>query len=184
MSEIIFGVYGVNRKIYFDMDGVLVDFKQGADELAKELNCKIKSDEFWNAVKYSNEKFYANLKPINDILNLVHILHKQNYDLNVISKVPYSCKTEAMMGKTIWLHKWCKGIFKNVIFVPTENSKALYCKDKDILIDDNKNNIEEWNNNDGIGILYNKKQNKEYFIDFFTKVLEIVNFINYKVKEK
>lgn len=37
MSTTIFGVYDIDRKIYFDMDGVLIDFEQGADELAKEL---------------------------------------------------------------------------------------------------------------------------------------------------
>lgn len=143
-------------KIYFDMDGVLADFGMRARYITKTTGFTTKSDGFWEIVNNSADSFYSKLPPINDIFDLVYKLKNEGFNLNILSKVPYSCKNKAMIGKTIWLNEWYKDVFYDVIFIPTQNEKHFYCKSQDILIDDDIINIDKWRDSGGIGIVYTK----------------------------
>ena len=152
----------MHRRIYIDMDGVLTDFDAAATILEKTTGFVRTMGGFWDIVGDIADIFYSRLKPIDEIKDLIYMLKRYNYNLNVISKVPYNCKNAAMIGKTQWLDKWYRqNVFNDVIFVPTYNSKSFYCKDHDILIDDDERNIRDWGEQRGHGLIYRRGDIKD-----------------------
>ena len=126
--------------IYFDMDGVLTNFRKRIEEYKAEDK---KTDyEFWTSLEEL---------PIKGIVNL---LKYNGYKLGVISMLPSKPTHifDAALGKPDWLQEHYSGIFEHVYYV--ENNKAQHCKPGDILIDNKQSNIDAWNLSGGIGIYF------------------------------
>ena len=126
--------------IYFDMDGVLTNFRKRIEEYKAEG--KRTDYEFWASLEE------LPTKPIVDYLK------SKGYELGIISMLPSrpTHPLDAVLGKPSWLQEHYGGIF-NVAYYVKEN-KAQYCKPGDILIDNKQSNIDDWNNAGGIGIFF------------------------------
>lgn len=119
-----------------------------------------------------------NSEEINNSFKKIHHLMK-NYQIFILTKVN---SEEEQKAKELFLKK--KNIF-NVIFVPYNSLKSDFVKPVgSILIDDVIHNLEEWEQNGGISILFNEhmknedsygnKSNKFIIIDDLLKICDII----------
>ena len=148
--------------IFCDMDGVLVDFDKGYEELTgkhtKHVDLQDKN-EFWSLLNRSlKEKdlteydYWVNLEWMPDGKTLWNYIKGYNpYILTAPSRDPGS-----RQGKNEWAAR-LDGM-KKLYFKPAY-AKAEYAGKNRILIDDRKDTIDKWNANGGIGILHTSADN-------------------------
>jgi 5'(3')-deoxyribonucleotidase len=113
------------KRLYFDMDGVLVDFQSGlAQQDEKTLReYEGREDEI--------PGIFGVMKPIDGAIEAVHSLSK-HYDCYILSTAPWR-NPSAWSDKVAWVTKYLDDIFHKRIIIT--HCKHL-CKG-DYLIDDN-----------------------------------------------
>jgi 5'(3')-deoxyribonucleotidase len=143
--------------IFCDMDGVLVDFDKGYENLTgkhtKHVDLQDKN-EFWKLLTRSlKEKglteydYWVNLEWMPDGKTLWNYIKGYNpYILTAPSMDPGS-----KQGKTEWVARLDN--MKKIYFKPARFKQELSAKNR-ILIDDRADTIERWRSKGGIGILH------------------------------
>jgi 5'(3')-deoxyribonucleotidase len=146
--------------IFCDMDGVLVDFDKGYEDLTgiytKHSDVQDKNT-FWNTFNnslkekgMSEYEYWANLDWEKGGPMLWNYIKKYTpYILTSPSSNPKSRE-----GKRNWVSR-LDGM-KNIYFRKAQD-KADFSRKNKILIDDRADTIERWNSKDGIGILHDPK---------------------------
>ena len=149
------------KHLYLDMDGVLVNCEKG---IADYNNVSVQdvisagwSNEYWfNVIENSDiEKFFANLEWMPKGKDIVRTLSMHKIPFTLLTRPSHENNSmfACITGKKEWLQK--NGIKNNVIF---SMNKYEHCIPGDILIDDDKRNIDPWNKVDGIGLLYSENK--------------------------
>ena len=133
--------------IYFDMDGVLVDFKRGQREILK-----IEVDHFYNM-----------LQPIEGSLALFEKVYEKYGDrCRILTGVPKESRgiINASSDKKAWVERYLsKAVIVNTVL---RKEKVDYVKNRgSILIDDFSKNIMEWKGKGGTGILFTTPKETE-----------------------
>ena len=145
-------------KIFVDMDGVLANFEKkwvelyGFDPEMTHMHKKERKEQFKDFVK---DHEFAVLDPMPDMKTLVdYINSKWNHvPIEILSSTAELKFYESIsQQKRMWLHKYDIDWKEN--FVPGKSHKAEYAKAGYVLIDDDRQNIEDWNDAGGIGILH------------------------------
>ena len=143
--------------IFCEMDGVLVDFDKGYEDLTgkhtKHADLQDRN-EFWGLLKSSlKEKglteydYWVNLEWMSDGQTLWNYIKEYNpYVLTAPSMDPGS-----KQGKTEWVARLDN--MKKIYFKPARFKQELSAKNR-ILIDDRADTIERWRSKGGIGILH------------------------------
>lgn len=152
-------------KLYCDMDGVLVDFIAGADEVATENNynsgwidlANKSQKEAWSIINEKGADFWANLEWEMYGKRLWSNIKK--YNPIILSAYPYTIedptvKTDAIIGKKAWIEKNIGNIAASEAIICSRDEKAMFAESNAILIDDMDKNIKEWQQAGGVGILY------------------------------
>ena len=141
-------------QIYCDMDQVLVNFIGGANEVLKTHGLpefpEADKEEKWNLLK-TVPKFWANLKPMSDGLLLWKFIRPHN---PWILSTPSGRMPTSKPEKLEWIRKNL-GNVEHVYLVPREHKQKFALTEDgtpNLLIDDHKKNIEEWQSKGGIGI--------------------------------
>lgn len=141
---------------YCDMDGVLVDFKQGAHKaIGKDLNHPNNEITKADWIKISrNTRFWFDLPPMSDAMVLWDYIRR--FNPSILSAYPDSDKQNAIRGKIYWCVKHLL-IPTSRIHIVSRKDKQLFAIDRktrqpNILIDDYEENIEEWRKAGGIAI--------------------------------
>jgi 5'(3')-deoxyribonucleotidase len=142
--------------IYCDLDGVLVDFEKGYEELTG-INIKqyVKGDaSFWAHVDEEGPRFWANLEWMPD----GHVLwdYIKKYKPNILSSPSRSGTSK--VGKEAWVKMHLQNSYNKLYLYPRAN-KQLFSGPNRILIDDLPNTISEWDKKGGIGILHTSAAN-------------------------
>jgi len=138
--------------IFCDLDGVLVDFEKGYEDLTgiDIKNQFVQGDEkFWAPLTDAGAKFWAALDWMPDGKLLWRYIKK--YHPNILSAP--SREKSSKVGKEAWCRINIPNQYKNLLLVPSWEKKD-YAGENKILIDDMEKNIKEWENNGGIGILH------------------------------
>jgi|TARA_B110000467_G_scaffold83213_1_gene75080 hypothetical protein len=149
-----------DKRIYLDMDGVLVDFVAGIRKLTG-TKLDMESKEFSDVVmgvlhKTSSGElsgFWEELPLLSDGLKLAKYISGKGLGLYILS----SCSGDLLYCKKE-KYKWVKkniGRYiprSNVIVTKTATEKLKYLQEGDILIDDFKKNVTRWNSSGGVGI--------------------------------
>lgn len=173
--------------IYLDMDGVLADFNLAARLLinASELEeheafqkGSWKSEQ-WNKIK-ENPRFYSTL-PKTDFADELVSLARQfrdrlGWNLKILTAIPRNNDMPwAFYDKILWQQKYFSDI--PVMFGPYSKDKQLHCNTGDILIDDRKDNCDNWTKSFGISIKID--QNPRPALIQLTTIFQ--NLINEKI---
>ena len=116
------------KRIYFDMDGGLVDFQSGVDKLSEEVKEEYKGriDEV--------PGIFSLMQPIPGALEAVQLLAK-NYDVYILTTSPWNNPTAAS-DKVEWVKKHMNGIFHKRVVISHHKELCI----GDYLIDDNAKN--------------------------------------------
>lgn len=116
------------KRLYFDMDGVLVDFQSGLDQqdekILKEHDGHL--DEI--------PGLFGAMKPLEGAIEAVHRL-QEHYDCYILSTAPWK-NPSAWSDKVVWVTKYLDDVFHKRMVIT--HCKHL-CKG-DILIDDRGKN--------------------------------------------
>lgn len=116
------------KKLFFDMDGVLVDFQSGIDKLSDEVKKEYKGrlDEV--------PGIFSLMDPMPGAIEAVNTL-SEYYDMYILSTAPWK-NTTAYSDKLAWLTKHFGDLFKKRVII-------THCKnlcDGDYLVDDRAKN--------------------------------------------
>ena len=126
------------KKLYFDMDGVLVNFQSGIDKLSDEVKKEYEGrlDEV--------PGIFALMEPIAGAIEAVHKL-QEYYDVYILSTAPWK-NPSAWSDKVAWVTKYLDDVFHKRMVVT--HCKHLLSGKGDYLIDDNdKNGAAEFKEN-------------------------------------
>ena len=138
-------------KVYCDMDGVLVDFESGYNDLTGKQTPGVDStydkDDFWSAITKAGAKFWADLNWMSDGQQLWDYINQYNPKLLTAP----SREKSSEIGKQEWVDKNLPDT--PVVFKQAKDKKDL-AEPNAILIDDRKDNIQQWIDAGGIGILH------------------------------
>jgi len=136
-------------KVYCDMDGVIVDFERGYNDLTGKQTPGVDStydkNDFWSAITKAGAKFWADLNWMPDGKQLWSYIKQYNPSLLTAP----SREKSSEIGKQEWIDKNLPGT--PVIFKQAKDKKDL-AEPNAILIDDRKDNIQQWIDAGGIGI--------------------------------
>lgn len=145
--------------IYCDLDGVLVDFDKGYEELTGIVNKEfIKGDyNFWKPISDAGASFWANLEWMSDgkvLWNYIKDITKTKpFLLSAPSRDPSS-----KIGKQAWCKIHLNNQYDTLLLYPRAQKQTFSGPNK-ILIDDMEVTINEWNKKGGIGILHTSAYN-------------------------
>lgn len=116
------------KRIFVDMDGVLVDFQSGFDALDEELKQKFKKRP------YNAPGIFGLMKPMPGAIKAIHEL-SQYYDIYILSTAPWD-NPSAWMDKVMWVKKYLDDVCHKKLII--SHHKEL-CKGG-YLIDDRERN--------------------------------------------
>lgn len=154
-------------RLFIDLDDTLCDFNRYFKErtgisiyrfIAKN---GIFSYEYALTETIGNiNRFWENIPIMHDAIILWHYIRKYNPTIltSITSYEPH--RSNAIKGKTRWVYTNLGPniniLFSNMVLERKMFSdKHIFCKNStDILIDDSKRNITNWNNSGGKGILH------------------------------
>jgi FMN phosphatase YigB (HAD superfamily) len=136
-------------KLYCDMDGVIVDFERGYNDLTGKKTPSVDStynkNDFWSTITKAGKDFWAELNWMSDGQQLWDYIKQYNPTLLTAP----SREESSRIGKQEWIDV-------NIPGTPVEFKQAKDKKDlaepNAILIDDRKDNIQQWIDAGGIGI--------------------------------
>ena len=141
------------RKVYVDMDGVLVNFNKKKFELAVD-HPEILDDHkgLWEVID-TIPHFFSTLEPMEDAFALMGYLESLRVPIAILTALPRRKEIrDAEEDKRSWVHKY----FGNMEFHigPYAVNKQEFCEPGFVLIDDSRLNIPQWNARGGFGILH------------------------------
>ena len=116
------------KRVFIDMDNVLVDFQSGLDQVSEEVKAEYagRLDEI--------PGLFAKMKPMEGAIDAVHELQK-HYDLFILSTAPWK-NPSAWSDKVEWVTKYLDDVFHKRMVIT--HRKDL-CQG-DYLIDDRGKN--------------------------------------------
>ena len=142
-------------EIYCDMDGVIVDFERGYEELTgKDIRGNhVKGDgDFWQPITDAGVEFWAKLKWMPDGKQLWDYIKKHKPSL---LSAP-SREESSRIGKHIWVENNIPGV--NLI-LRAADKKQEFASPNAVLIDDRADNVQRWKDAGGVGIHHTSAEN-------------------------
>jgi hypothetical protein len=142
-------------KVYLDMDGVIADFDKQYKELYR-MSPKEADDkkEFYKLFdNFIETGQFAKLDMTQDAKILLQFLDSTGIPVEILSSTASEKRHDAIAPqKTEWLRE--HGIHYPINLVPGKRLKRQYAKPDHLLIDDTSQNIDQWREDGGIGILH------------------------------
>jgi hypothetical protein len=163
-------------KLYLDMDGVLTDFMGACEKLGKHMMVWYSNDKerFWNHITYTGTEFWSEMPWIAGGKELYGFLESSGFSPTILSALPGPERGKAIVdarkGKIQWLRKELGTQSAINAILCLRHEKALQSGISRVLIDDNSENIREWEEAGGTGILH---KNANQTIQCFSQILEV-----------
>ena len=116
------------KRLFFDMDGVIVDFQSGVAKLSEETK------KLYEGRIDETPGLFALMEPVPGAIETVQLLAK-HYDVYILSTSPWNNPTAAS-DKIEWVKKYLNGVFHKRLILPHHKELLL----GDYLIDDRGKN--------------------------------------------
>jgi len=176
-SDISFSPEPVEEiKLFLDMDGVLTDFTGACEKLGDNMMFWYSNDRehFWKKITSAGIEFWSEMSWMLGGRELHGFLKSSGLCPTILSALPSperkKALTNAREGKIKWLRKELGHSYAETAILCYRPEKALQSGVARVLIDDNSENIREWEEAGGIGILH---KNSSRTIRCFSKILEV-----------
>ena len=142
-------------RMFCDLDGVAADFDKRVIEITGQTfgngDNALPDDDMWDAIMKVDD-FYLNLDVCKGFYRLWEYIAP--YSPEILTAIPRkSGMPSAEDEKRSWVKRHLGESVKMHIG-PYSRDKKKWAKPGYVLIDDRKSNIDEWNENGGIGILH------------------------------
>lgn len=139
-------------KIFLDMDGVICDWEAQFKRYSGGVPVEVYDAEYGKKKRYffvrkNSPEYYATMPYMTDASILLNYIKK--FPVEILSHAPDEYAAE---GKLAWLQN--NKIDYNPILVNHSNEKASFAMPNCILIDDKPENIKQFRDAGGIGILH------------------------------
>jgi len=138
--------------VYCDMDGVLCDFEDRFKEFTgmscREYENKYGTKAFWDAIGKEGVEYWSKMPWMVDGKQLWDYIAK--YNPTMLSAPSWDPASK--IGKYEWVKENLTPDTK--VILVNKKDKQLYAGENKILIDDRTDNISDWKNAGGIGILH------------------------------
>ena len=154
--------------IYLDMDGVLADFEGKAQEwFGDAWKAEVESHNWGRFAEHQD--LYDVLDPMPDALELYHgccrIAGNKN-QVQILTALPSRAKFDTAAEDKIRWARRCIDPDIRVNFGPLARDKQFHIRHSgDVLIDDMIRNIDQWNEQGGIGILHTSAHHTLYCLE-------------------
>jgi hypothetical protein len=153
----------INRVVYCDLDGVLVDFSRGFYDITGRTSDSVQDQELWAAIDaHGKAKFFSELDWTSGGQEMWSFINENFLRVKILSALGKSDKIDRQTtrGKLMWLRSNAPELqLDDIILVENKHRKRHYSKPGDIIIDDTLVVIEEWNQKGGIGIFHETASN-------------------------
>jgi len=163
-------------KLFLDMDGVLTDFTAACEKIGGNMMFWYSNDRelFWKKITFAGIEFWSEMSWMPGGQELHGFLRSSGFCPTILSALPgperKKALTNARKGKIKWIRKELGPSYAEAAILCYRPEKALQSGLARVLIDDNSENIREWEEAGGIGILH---KNTSRTIRCFTKVLKV-----------
>jgi 5'(3')-deoxyribonucleotidase len=150
-------------QIFIDMDGVVADFDQGVAQalnISSQELAQVKSSGRWGKTHWDRlvaeyPRIYRILPKMAKADKMIELAVKfrddLNWELRMLTAVPKDNDVpDAFRDKINWMSEQYPGI--PVWFGPYSRDKSHHCRSGDILVDDRKDNCENWRAAGGLAI--------------------------------
>lgn len=159
-----------NTHISWDLDGTLCQFNERVLELTGQLPHVLDAqNRLWTTLE-QHQNFFATLRPYEDMVELVRVLHGYGFNQRVITGRP---RKDSMPGATDdkiqWVKKHISEISDVIVCLSRDKQKHMKAGVVDILIDDRHSNIHNWRMAGGVAIHHKS------FDDTFTQLQTLLN---------
>jgi hypothetical protein len=147
-------------KVFLDMDGVLTDFTGACEKLNEHMMIWYATDKerFWKHITAAGAGFWSDMPWMTGGKELLGFLKSSSLHPTILSALPYPDRKVAMVnarkGKIEWLKKELGTPYANDAILCFRPEKALQSGVSRVLIDDNSENIREWEEAGGTAILH------------------------------
>ena len=158
--------------VFLDMDGVLVNFREGIHEAFNKsydyptLSSKWKFWDDWSDVSFAmvnaacTTEFWTDLEWMHDGLNIIRIIWKK-FNVNQIYLLTTPMPNlESASGKMIWVDNNLPIHFKHTII--TQAPKCLLARPDTLLIDDKNENVDGFREAGGKALLVPRPWNRAH----------------------
>jgi hypothetical protein len=162
-------------ELFLDMDGVLTDFTEACEQLGEHMMFWYSNDKdrFWKHIMSAGPEFWSEMPWMAGGKELHGYLEGFGFCPTILSALPgperKKALADARKGKTQWLRKELGTQYANNAILCFRPEKALQSGISRVLIDDNSENIREWEEAGGTGILH---KNAGRTIRCFNRILE------------
>ncbi len=163
-------------KLFLDMDGVLTDFTAACEKIEGNMMFWYSTDRelFWKKITSAGIEFWSEMSWMPGGQELHGFLRSSGLCPTILSALPGPERKKALInareGKIKWIRKELGPSYAEAAILCYRPEKALQSGFARVLIDDNSENIREWEEAGGIGILH---KNTSRTIRCFTKVLKV-----------
>ena len=176
-SDLSFSPESVEEiRLFLDMDGVLTDFTCACEKLGDDMMFWYSNDKelFWKKIASAGIEFWSEMPWMPGGKELHGFFRSSGFFPTILSALPgperKKALTYAREGKIKWLRKELGPSYAETAILCCRPEKALQSGVARVLIDDNSENIREWEEAGGIGILHKSSSRT---IRCFSKVLEV-----------
>ena len=150
------------QTVYVDLDGVIIDWNGGFKKISggltgNEYESKYGKIPSMELIKSHGIEWWANLDWLPDGKELWKHINDNFVNVKILTATgrPGGYTSMARKGKEIWMKNNLPGVpAKDKLIVGRKGEKAQFAKPGDILIDDTPENINDWVQAGGVGILH------------------------------